>query len=244
MIPTSFIGLLPEGKVYKGMDAKKVYGRHKPSRDRINETATSSMDDKNPPSPPPDVSVRSRKVVHNMSQEGKLELLNMYNLSATDTGRNLFTAAQRCKDEDARCRSLLQRQNRGDPRIVGGDLYLGVLRDYKYSDVKGNRGTTPLKVLLFSIRSVQIYNDVAQSQTLVLHVDGSKSRVKWGATTRERDHIQCWQVWMSSAFIQKSHSNNDTSRFLRRNFSPKLLTEYHSAHTSTSDIAEFLSQFF
>jgi hypothetical protein len=227
-----------ESGEYVGIQPKHMYERHKPGARKANVTCTKykSVSNKHLHK----VIIRSRKVAWKMSSEGSMSLLNEYNLSRTDTLANLYTAAQACKDHDAEARKLLlQQHGPGFKDVIGGDNYLGVLRSLVYDDVAGNRGTTPFSIQYFTLRGVQLYHHIARHGRSCIHIDGSKSRVKFGAKIKEGDKIQNWQMYLSPVFIQKSHSNDDPNKFLRQNFSPKLLTECHTANTSTKDIASF-----
>lgn len=51
-------------------------------------------------------------------------------------------------------------------------------------------------------------------------------------------------MYLSPSFMHASHPNLDPNRFVRQNFSPKLLSEAHLTDTTTNDMADFLKRFF
>jgi hypothetical protein len=213
-----------------GIEPKVMYEQHKPGRKANHTRAKFKV--VTGKKMLPKAQFRSRRVAYNLSGESHLDLLKKYKLTKNDTIANLYTAAQSCKDNNAMSRDvLLQQHGPKAAHIIGGDNYLGILRYQMYDDPSGNRGTTPVQFQFFTHRSVQIYHEIARHGRACIHIDGSKSRVKFGATVKDGDKIQNWQMYLSPVSIQRSHSNDDPNKFLCQNFSPKLLSEFHSAST-------------
>lgn len=143
--------------VYVGIKGKQMYEKHKKSAQKANKTSSKVKYAKPSEKNRPDVVIRSRKVAYNMAGESKLDLIKMYNLHPTDTIGNLYKAAQQCKDEDVEMhRLLVEQHDLSNTHLVGDDHYLGCLRVHHYDDTRGNRGSTPLTMQLFTVRDVQI----------------------------------------------------------------------------------------
>lgn len=229
--------------VYVGFSAKGLYDNHKPGHKKANQTPSKwkIVTGKKLPH----VTIRSRKVARNMGQESHQDLLDHYGFQRGDTMGNLYTAAQRCKDQDASIRrNLLKQHGPSAEEAVSGDNYLGILRHQSYDDVSGNRGTTPFNVQYFTKNGVRVYHEICKRGRGVLHIDGTKSRVKFGTVVKDGDKVQCWQLIASPVFAQQSHSNDDPNKFYRENFSPVLLSESHMTETTTPRISSMLERFF
>jgi hypothetical protein len=61
---------------------------------------------------------------------------------------------------------------------------------------------------------------------------------------KEGDVCQMWIVSISATFVQQSHSNVDPNKVIRKNFSPRVISELHSPLTASKNIAEWLKIIF
>lgn len=64
------------------------------------------------------------------------------------------------------------------------------------------------------------------------------------AVIKQNDVVQRWLCWLSNVWVQQSHSKADWNNVVRRNFAPKLLTEWYSPQCATKDLSMWLKQFF
>jgi hypothetical protein len=191
------------------------------------------------------VVIQTRKSAYNYtSKKNKANVMNSNGLRKGDTSANVFTLAQYSVDDNDKSR-LTQRELYGNrTKLVMSKKYMGCLRDFGYRAIPGNRGTTPFVAILCTARAIQIFNVAARHGTVVFHIDGTKSRVPWGVLLKEGDVCQMWIVSISATFVQQSHSNVDPNKVIRKNFSPRVISELHSPLTASKNIAEWLKIIF
>jgi hypothetical protein len=189
--------------------------------------------------------MRSRKVAFNLSTRTNTKNLMVANgLTKKDTLANVYEATQYSQDDDAAMRKEQRELFGNSSKLVRSNCHLGVVKEHGYRQQVGNSGTTPFSVILCSARSIQIFNCAAMFGTAVIHIDGTKCRVPWGAHVKPGFTPQLWQAVLSASFVQRSHSNKDPNRFIRKNFSPRLISEFHTSLTASEDIARWLKTIF
>jgi hypothetical protein len=188
--------------------------------------------------------LKTKKVAYNLSQDAKNHYLASRGMKKGDKLWNLNSAAEWCIEQDMEMRRQQREVHGNNSRIATSDKYTGCLRAHTYRHDHGNRGTTEFHVILFSARSVVIHNIAAKSKRCVWHIDGSQCDVEHSAVVKQNDVVQRWLCWLSNQWVQQSHSKADWNNVVRRNFPPKLLTEWHSPQCATKDLSMWLKQFF
>ena len=151
-----------EHGVYTGVDATKLYENHKPGHHRDNKLGNKSTVGPEK-TEVPDVTIKSRKVANKIRQQGHEVLMDHYGFKKGDTLSNLLDAAQLCRDQDAEIRSkLLEQHGEAVAEYIGGEYYMGILREHHYVDDEGNRGTIPLNVQFFTKNSIQVQHEICE----------------------------------------------------------------------------------
>jgi len=182
---------------YIGMKPKEVYNQHKPSSKKDG------------------IVMKSRKVAQNISSEASDDKMRKYGLSKKrDSHTNLMVAAQYCITDDMKMRSEQVEKYGNDTVLVIGDKYTGLLREHGYRHYHGDRGTSLFKVVFMPARSVIVFTMVGENRRMVVHIDGSKTKVDWKTICKDGDCIQYWQLWLSASWLQKSPNENDKNKVL------------------------------
>jgi hypothetical protein len=159
--------------------------------------------------------IPTRKSAHNFTlKQNTQNLMKIHGLRKGDTSANVYAAAQYRVDDDDSMRRTMHDIYGNCTKLVLSDKYMGALYKFGYQAIPGNRGTTPFVAILCTARAIQIFNLAARFGTVVFHIDGTKSRVPWGALVKQDDICQLWIGSISATFLQLSHTNADPNSAL------------------------------
>jgi hypothetical protein len=159
--------------------------------------------------------IPTRKSAHNFtSKQNTQNLMKIHGLRKGDTSANVYAAAQYCVDDDDSMWRTMHDIYGNCTKLVLSDKYMGALHQFGYQAIPRNRGTTPFLAILCTARAIQTFNLAAPFGTVVFHIDGTKSRVPWGALVKQDDICQLWIGSISATFLQLSHTNADPNSAL------------------------------